>query len=232
MFFLDARKKFVGFFLLCFTTKIYALGVSPTFASLAPEAPIANLTLMNDRDVPVTIQIDLVKWEQRAEKDIYTPTNDLVITPQIFVLPPRGSQLIRIGMEDPAFGPNEKTYRIFAQEVLAKTKEKITGIQMAIRVSIPLVVRSQIPIQQQITWHANENAKKLTLVAYNKGNNMVFINQLQVFSSNHQPITKQSSTFAYILPGSKRTWSIDAVTSKKPTQIKTTVNNQNVLANL
>lgn len=217
---------------LFFSLKINALGVTPIFVNLSQEAPVANLTFMNDRDIPVTIQIEVLQWRQAAEKDVYKPAEELILSPQIFKLAAHGSQLVRIGLEDPLFGAQEKTYRIFAQEVLPAPKEKVNGIRMAIRVSIPLVVKSKMPVQQDLVWHSERKGQQVILVAQNKGNNLVFVAQLQALSAARQPITKSQSTFAYIVPGSKKTWILNTLNTQMPRHIKALVNNQDVFANV
>jgi fimbrial chaperone protein len=220
MFVLDVQRKLLWVFSLFFALKINALGVTPTFVSLSPEAPVANLTLMNERDIPVTIQIEVVRWLQAAERDVYKPTDELILSPQIFKLAPRASQLVRIGLEEPVFATQEKTYRIFAQEVLSAPKEKINGVRIAFRVSVPLVIKTKTPVQQQLVWHSLIKGRQVTVVAQNKGNNLLFVGQLQAFSATHQAVTKAQSTFAYIVPGSKKTWTLNTLNTQKPRHIK------------
>lgn len=222
---------FLLFFLLFFPLELSALGVSPTGLILSQDEPVSSLTLMNERDIPITIQITMVRWEQTILKDIYTPTDEVVVTPQIFQLPAHGSQLVRIGLEEPFFGLKERAYRLFAEEVLPQSK-KMSGVQIAIRVSLPVIVKASVPVQQRLIWHSVIKDKIASITMQNKGNNVLFISQLQLFSDPHRALTKQVSTFAYILPGNKKTWKLTVLNTPKPAQIKVLVNNQDEIFDL
>ena len=220
-------------FLCFFPLTTQAIGVSPTLLTLSPTDSVANLTLSNEHDVPVTMQLDLVKWTQNKDKDIYIASDELIVTPQIFTIAPHSSQLVRLGLESPLFKSKETAYRLFAQEVIPKLAVKNNGLKMALRLSLPVIIKPNGPIRQKAVWHSEQLLNKdVKIFVHNRGNNVLFINLLQVLSADQHPITKNTQTFAYLLPGSKKIWVIKALTNKKPALIKASINDHVVLENV
>lgn len=224
--FLFIRFFSISCFLLFFVVKASALGVFPTGLILSAKDPIANITLINEKDEPVTVQLELVRWQQQAEKDIYTATTAIIATPSIFILPPHESQLVRLGLEKPEFVHREITYRLFAQEVVPRIKSEGNALRMAIRLSIPLIIKALGPVQQKVIWHGSASKGQYTIIAENKGNNVVFVNQLQGLSAEKKALTQPQNTFAYILPGSKKTWTLRSTSRSKLAAVKATINTE------
>jgi fimbrial chaperone protein len=216
------------------SSKLAALGVSPTLLSLSPEAPIANLIVSNEKDSPTTMQVEVVRWMQKKGKDEYKSTEDIIASPLIFTVPAQGKQVIRFGLERPIFGPNEKGYRIFIQEVVPVLKQKNQNLlQISLRVSLPLIVRSQTAVMPSIYWQTKAISEgKVRVTASNNGNNIIFINQLQALSSKSKALSKPLNTFAYLLPGSQKTWTIETRNIEKVSLIKASINNQITFSNV
>lgn len=225
-----------GFF--CFLLWMYvftasALGVSPTLLEISSSNPIASIILTNERDIPITVQLETVRWEQYQEKEVYVPTEDLIVTPKIFIIQPNSSQLVRMGFEKNIFKKKELAYRLFAQEVFPKLRSKSNELKIALRLSVPVIVKPITPIQQEAKWHIEElRNNNIKISAHNTGNSVIFINLLQALSDKHLPITKDTPTFAYLLPGTKKTWNVKTVAKKRPSLIKASINHRVVVENV
>lgn len=228
--FLIFRLVLVFFFI---SLDVLAIGVSPTLLTISPKEPIANLTVSNEGDLPVTMQLELVKWTQYKEKEVYEVTEDLIATPQIFTISPQSSQLIRVGLERAIYSNKEKAYRLFVQEVIPrKILKKRNELKMALRLSLPVIIQSLSPVQQNLVWHVKPSPGAYHIVAENKGNNVVFINLLEGFSDNKQSVMQPLTTFAYLLPGSKRHWVIKRTSKHNMAWLKASVNSQTVSVNV
>jgi fimbrial chaperone protein len=221
------------FFLLHVMSRGNALGVSPTLLTISPQQSVANLTLSNEKSEPVTIQLEMVRWQQIKGKDVYTDTEALIATPQIFILPPNGTQIVRLGLENPLFGEQEQAYRLFIQEVVPKLNiKRKSGLRMALRISLPVIIKAEAPVRQKLQWHVVRQGSMLKLRAENKGNNVLFINLLQAYAREQQPVTKPQTTFVYLLPGSKNEWAFPALTKNKVSSIKAFINDQTSVINV
>lgn len=227
-------KWFLIFFLLLVIARGNALGVSPTLLTISPQQSVANLILNNEKAEPVTIQLEMVRWQQIKGKDVYTATEALIATPQIFILPPNGSQTVRLGQENPSFGEHEQAYRLFIQEVVPKLNIKRKGeLRMALRISLPVIIKAATPVRQKLSWQVlTPHSPMLRLRAENKGTNVLFINLLQAYTRGKQPATKPEVTFVYLLPGSKAEWTLPALTKNKVTSIKAFINDQTSVINV
>lgn len=232
--FLSVKRIVFGVLVLYVFNVHASIGISPTLVTIGPNNPVANLTLSNEGDAAVTMQLKLVKWTQRQNEEIYKDTDDLIATPQIFIIPPHKQQLVRIGLERPFFGNKEKAYRLFAQEVIPRQiLRKSKELKMALRLSIPVIIQAAVPTQQKIVWRVTSlGEKNQKIVAQNQGNNVVFINLIQAFSAQNQPATEPLTTFAYLLPGSEKYWIMKKSLAHDIRSIKASMNSKTVFVNV
>ncbi|MCA0403673.1 MAG: fimbria/pilus periplasmic chaperone [Proteobacteria bacterium] len=225
--------RFICFsFLVLFVLDGYAVGVSPTRLSLSTKTPIVTLTLTNENKTPLTMQLKLVSWRQDKGKDVYASSYDLIVTPQIFNIPPKGIQLVRLGLDKPLFSNKISAYRLFVDEVVTSKEVKPGQLKMAIRLSIPVIIEPLVPVKQSLIWRREQLKDKTKISVENKGNNIIFISSLQGLTANKKAIMKPLRTFTYLLPGSKTFWLIKASSAHTLSSIKASVNSEIVLANV
>jgi fimbrial chaperone protein len=218
------------FFLLFFLfNDLYALNVSPTRVNLTAKEPISTLTLSNETAEPIVLQLHIVKWTQADYREILTPSDDILVTPQIFTLNPFSSQLIRLGIEAPVITAFEEPYRLIIQEVQSPFKIKKQGINFLLNLSIPVIVGTNAPIKERIQWNINKVNGHTQLQAINRGNNVVFINLIGALSKNNQDVVQPFSTFSYLLPGSKQRWRVQLLNKLPLRYIKANINNRVVI---
>lgn len=217
-------KQF-GVFLLFSVLSLHAeaLGVSPTLIALSPLEPVANLTLTNESASPVVLDLQALKWQQKGEKDLFSEDEDLIVTPPLFTIPPFGQQIVRLGLENPAFGKKEQAYRLFIQEVASKFVTKTNGLNVVLNISLPVILRTATAVEQRVLWRFyKDKDNKPWISATNQGNNVVFINKLQGFNKKGVAEGKTIETFTYLLPGSTKNW--PSLGRQKPVTIKASVN--------
>jgi fimbrial chaperone protein len=117
-----------------------ALNVSPTKFNLSAQQTTAVLTLTNQSDTPDIVQIQAYLWTRNNKQDVYTKTQDLLISPPIITIPPHTAQIIRIMLRRAPDPKNQLRYRIYAQEIPSRHPDKPAGIQIALRFGIPVYV--------------------------------------------------------------------------------------------
>jgi fimbrial chaperone protein len=121
------------------------LDVSPTRIELTAAKPTAAVTLKNEGGDKVVIQNSIVAWTREGKKDRYAPTKDLIVTPPIATVAPGGSQVLRIGLRRPVDPRRELAYRLFVQEIPPPPKAGFAGVQIALRLSLPVLVQPAAP---------------------------------------------------------------------------------------
>lgn len=72
---------------------ICALSVSPTLLSLSENQPVTTLTVTNDKDYPVVLQLQLNKWQQSDMQEKLSLSQDLIVTPLFLLSQPTKAKL-------------------------------------------------------------------------------------------------------------------------------------------
>ena len=117
-----------------------SFSISPIRLDLSATARTAALTVRND-DREALVQAEIMLWEQVDGQDRLTPTRDLLVSPAVFTLPPNGSQLVRVALRSPpADATRELSYRLILQEVPQTASPGFSGLQVALRLSVPVFV--------------------------------------------------------------------------------------------
>jgi fimbrial chaperone protein len=115
------------------------LNVSPVQIWLSPDASKALLTLRNDGDSEARFQMTVDTWDEDAQTGMkLAPTDAIVFFPALLVLKPGESKNVRVGAAVP-FGPVEKTFRIFVEELPPPQKpQSRSEVRVLTRVGVPI----------------------------------------------------------------------------------------------
>lgn len=194
--------------LLCLTLPAYAgsFSVSPVRVTLSAGQPVAAMTVHNSEAEPTVVQLELVQWSQQDGQDIYTPTKDLLATPPIFTLPANGSQIIRVGLRKPLAGTQEAAYRIFLHEIPGPPKPGFQGLQVALKIGVPIFVPPAAAAAPKLRWSARAgDGRQLIISARNDGNTHVQIANISLSRPDGGGVAVQQLG-NYVLPGQQRQW--------------------------
>jgi fimbrial chaperone protein len=187
-----------------------SFNISPLRMELSQQATTAALTVRNEDTAPVIVQAEAFAWSQGSGGDQLEATRDLLVSPVVFTLPPKGSQLVRVALRRPADPRRELSYRLTLLEVPPQASPDFTGLTVALKLSLPVFVAALAPEPAELAWSATRDAGgKLVLHAANDGET-----HARILSYTLAPVTgtaapRQQSVAAYVLPGATRTWTID-----------------------
>ena len=177
-----------------------------------------TLTLTNNGTSDVVLQPRVERWQQIFKStpaqpageltDSLTKTDDFTVFPIIVSLKPGAKQTVRLRFNKASDATQELSYRVTAEEILAKPVEGIVNFAHA--VSIPLFVRALKDDLPDLKWLVQKaDAGSYEIAANNQGGTHI---QITKFSARRLTTdgTKTESTidvplFAYLLPGSRRT---------------------------
>lgn len=180
------------------------IGVSPTRVELTAAKPAAAVTLKNDGGDKLVIQSSVVAWTREGKEDRYTPTKDLIVTPPIASVAPGGSQVLRIGLRRPVDPRRELTYRFFVQEVPPPPKAGFAGVQIALRLSLPVLVQPAAPATPRIVWSAARRPDGgLEITALNEGSALLAVDELNLRGTVGKP---QGQGPVSVFPGGRQSW--------------------------
>jgi len=184
--------------------------ISPLRVELSAGNPTGALTIRNREGTPVVVQAEAVLWEQVDEEDRLTATRDVLVSPAVFTLPGDGSQLVRVALRQPSAGPRELSYRLILTEVPQAASPDFTGLNVALRLSLPVFVAPTAAAVPQLEWSAARNADgAMTVTARNTGNAHARVLTFSVAPAAGMADAIRQDVATYILPGQARTWTLD-----------------------
>ncbi len=187
-----------------------SFAVSPVRVELSARAQTGSVTLRNQLDAPVLVQAEVLLWGQDDGQDKLTATQDLLVSPAVFTLPANGSQLVRVALRGPVDAGRELSYRLILTEVPPQATSEFTGLNVSLRLSLPVFVEAQTPSPAKLEWSARYDGDgKLAVTARNAGQVHARVLQFSVAPAEGPGPAADESTTAYILPGQARTWVLD-----------------------
>jgi fimbrial chaperone protein len=184
--------------------------VDPTRIELAPHQLSATLVIRNDDKEPVVIQVEPRAWSQKDGEDVYAPTRELLVTPPIITIPAGAEQILRIALRRPLDPQTEIPYRIYLLEVPPPPQAGFRGLQVALRISIPVFARPGDAAAPRAEWKVAYGAREhaLRVVLANAGNAHLQVQEFMLFAPGSNTPSAIRQTAAYVLPGQSRDWLI------------------------
>lgn len=185
-----------------------SFSVSPVRAQLSAEAPIASLTVRNQGESEVSIQVQTFEWTQQDGADSQLPTDALIASPAIFTIPAAGTQTLRLGLRQFSSGAVERSYRLLLRELPAPVDDSFQGLKVALALSVPVFVAPDSEPQERLEWQLQRAAEQLQLTVRNTGNVHVQIAEMHLQLGEQAKIGMNQAV--YILPAQQRSWSFAA----------------------
>jgi fimbrial chaperone protein len=195
-----------GLWLASFGTQASSFQVNPIRLMLSADHSTDVVTLTNDSDTPTEVQLVIVAWSQENGEDVYTPSRNLLATPPIFTIPVGKQQIVRVGMRTQPGVKQETAYRLFFTEVPPPPAPGFRGLQVALRIGIPVFVEPAANTAAVLKWTARSlSGKELELQAVNNGSAHAQILKLSIAATKQNMQLAQKSG-GYVLPGASHTW--------------------------
>jgi|ERR1022692_749722 fimbrial chaperone protein len=210
----------VALFLLTYA-EIVAAGsfqVNPIRVDMGAGVTTAALSIRNDGDEPVVVQLSVLAWGQETGTDTYAATNEALVTPPIATIAAGAQQIVRVGLRRAPDPRRELAYRLFVQEVPPPPKPGFNGLQVALRVSLPVFVAPLTPPSRQLAWSARtEGDDAIRLTVRNSGNTHVQISDFQLLLAGEDAPLAHEALLAYALAGQSREWLLKSDTRRSKT---------------
>lgn len=203
-----------------------SLETSPVFIGLSPGQTSAAIEIQNRDQAPVAIQVRAFSWQQTGDKDVLTPTLDVILSPPIFTIPADSSQTLRLLMRNPgADSAHEHSYRLWLDEVpSASTVSR--RIQTALRISLPIIADPPSSRPGTVQWRLEHTADgQVQLTAINGGPVYAKVDTVEVTlpDGSHPKAIRQAEN-PYVLPGAQRHWLLQGhvIVADAPIHLTTT----------
>ena len=185
---------------ICGSATAGSFVVAPVRVDLSSVKRSAELAVSNDDDAPLTLQLRVMAWNQLDEQDVLSNTTNLLATPTVFELTPHESRKIRVALRQAPVRSVEVAYRLFI-EVVPQGALSRPGIQVALRMSVPVFAAPEVAVKKPLVWHAVQHAGVVSLSVFNASNGSSRLVNLRA-----TPVSGDALPIAYVLAGQRRTW--------------------------
>ncbi len=185
-----------------------SLSINPIRLDLDEAHPTAAMTLENKGTGAVVVQLRLMRWLANGEFEHYEPTDDIVATPPIMTVRPGQPQVVRVGLNRTPDAQRELSYRLFLEEVPPPPTLGYQGVQVAIRIGVPLFVAAEQSARPALRWRLlrGKDRSTVTLSAGNEGNAHVKLIRVTLRGRQADRELASQAVAAYLLPGQVRQW--------------------------
>ncbi len=181
-----------------------SVSINPVRLNLGAQQPVGSLSLTNQGSEPVVMQLDVAAWSQTDGNDIDTPTDEVLATPPMVSIAPGATQLVRVGLRHPASSTQERSYRLFLQEIPNQVSANTATLQFRLRFAVPVFVPSGENANPTLVWDATENNGELVVRAHNASSRHVQVISMSTRAGDANVLTAAAPS--YVLPGQTRTW--------------------------
>jgi fimbrial chaperone protein len=207
------RASALAVFALWFAASLAWAGsfeVNPIRVDLSAAANSAAVTVRNTGAESVVVQVSVQAWAQADGKDVLTPTSEVLISPPIATIAASQQQVIRIGLRRAPDAQKELSYRLFLQEVPPPPQPGFQGLQVALRIGMPIFVQPRSgPAKATLVWDAQLRADgNVSLRLQNKGTGHIQISDVALYLREGKEPVAAHSSLAYVLPGQSREWEL------------------------
>jgi fimbrial chaperone protein len=178
------------------------LQVNPVLVEIGAARRTGSVTVRNVEDVPVTIRAYPLAWRQADGADHYDETSAIIVSPPVFTIPPRGTQIVRVGQRGATATP--QPYRLIIEEVPEASHG--TGIRVALRLNLPLYSRLSSGVPADLRWSASRQGDgQWAIEARNAGAGWVRVDARIALAATGIRF-EDGFAFGTVLPGAARRW--------------------------
>lgn len=185
--------------------------VNPTRVELSGRATSGTVSVRNDGQNPIRVQVKAYAWTQTLEGQLkLDPTEDLVVFPMLVTLAPGEARRLRVAVTSTPTDV-ERTYRIFLEELPpAKNDTAGNGVQVLTRVGIPIFLAPVRQVAQATLSNIGLSQGRLHFQVDNLGNSHFVPETLRIraLSGAGAAVTDKTSDGWYILGHSSRRYNM------------------------
>ena len=183
-----------------------SVAVSPVLLDFARQQRALTTTVTNHGDRPIQVQVRLFRWSNEPAAETYTETRDIGFSPPMFTLAAGESQIVRLMLRTPPPATQEAAYRLIVDQL---PEAQTSGIQMPLRMVLPVFVAPQASGEGRLSWTAAAEGGQVTVTARNEGVRRVKLFDMARLQGG-APHVIQAGLAGYVLAGETRSWRIPA----------------------
>jgi fimbrial chaperone protein len=187
------------------------LRVNPVRVNLSPLNSTAAVTLENGGSSSMVLQLQLMHWSAAGGEERYDASDDILATPPIMTIAPGKSQLVRVGLSRPADPKRELAYRLFIEEVPPPPKPGYQGLQVALRVGLPIFIEPAAIAEPVLQWRATRGgANTIAVDVVNAGDAHTRVFNVRLRAPGEDRLLGARQVASYLLPGQSQRWMVES----------------------
>jgi fimbrial chaperone protein len=187
-----------------------SLQVQPALVDVVAPGAASTVTLRNEGQKPITVQIRVFRWSQVDGEERLEPTEDVVASPPAVELTPETDYVARIVrvVKRPVAG--EEAYRLLVDELPDARQVKSGTIKLLVRYSIPVFFAEPDRTPPAVAWTVSRHAGRVIVSARNAGVSRLRISSLSLRDAGGHKISFGNGLVGYALGRSTMRWTAPA----------------------
>lgn len=181
--------------------------VAPSTVEPGAGGKTATLSVRNEEQRPLRVQIRAMKWVQENGTDVTMPTQDVVASPPFITLQPMQQYQVRVVRTGSAPLQAEESYRVLIDEIPDAHEVKPGTVNLVLRQSLPVFFSGMPSRTSNVAWTVSRGGGTIALVARNSGTRRMRISDLTLEGGGAQ-VYHADGLIGYVLPGAERRWTI------------------------
>ena len=195
------------------------ISISPVVVEMDSPRRAVAVSVNNSGDRPITLQSDVLLWQQIDGTDRYEPTDALLVVPPIVEIQPGSSQVFRLILRTPVPSPVERTYRLVLEDISEnQVKDGQTAISFKLTHNLPIMIAPAGKVRNTIRWKpctatvapapaAKPSTAEACLRLLNAGNRRVKVQTLTLAGTGWQQDLPLKDSIN-VLAGAEREWRV------------------------
>ena len=185
-----------------------SFSVAPIRVELDKSHRTGVLTLHNEGDTAVVVQVTAVSWRQENGEEHFEEAHEVLVTPPVFEVASKGEQIVRIALKRDADPTTELAYRVFFEEVPQARTPTFNGLNVALRIGLPIFITPPVAVAPEVSWEAEWQADgSVTLSATNRGREHLQVTGFDLEFGTGGALAHVAGS-KYVLPGSRMSWTV------------------------
>jgi len=184
-----------------------SFSLNPMLISLSPSATSVILTVKNETDQELRLQLTVFGWSQtEAGEMTLSPTDDILLFPNLVTLKGGEERRIRVGTSA-AFGDTERPYRLFIEELPSAAAQPASSmVTMRTKIGIPVFMEATRAAGAAELQDLTVSGGRASMRLRNTGNVHVIVDRatFRGLDATGQTVFEQTQNGWYVLPGESR----------------------------
>lgn len=183
------------------------LQISPVMINFRGDQNATGINLQNLGEAPIFGQVRVYSWDQKDGEDVLLPTTEVVASPPIVQIAPKGGQTVRLVRTGARGEAGERTYRVLIDEVAREGEPAVSGVDIKLRYSVPVFVAPAAEgARESLSWTFFRKDGEWMLRVNNSGPLHAQIGAFSVTNAAGKEFVVSRGLFGYVLSGRVREW--------------------------